>query len=164
MRNKLLILIIIILSSINSFSGWAKYRDKIINSVKKSTRNSQENNYYNNYEDDLNNRTYIEQMEKSRKEELRRLEVEKNLRIAEITNLLCRRDDIIVDNQFAWSCHTGEIKRYNLVEYDEEGYGFQVEELDGVNLYDEDEPRVVRINNSLEEYIETGYVENYNYD
>ena len=151
MRNKLLILIIIILSSMNSFSGWAKYRDKIINSVKKSTRNSQENNYYNNYEDDLNNRTYIEQ-------------IEKNLRIAEITNLLCRRDDIIVDNQFAWSCHTGEIKRYNLVEYDEEGYGFQVEELDGVNLYDEDEPRVVRINNSLEEYIETGYVENYNYD
>lgn len=55
MKNKLLILAIVIFGSVNSFAGWAKYRDRIIDAVKETVRNDRDNNYYeynNYYEDD----------------------------------------------------------------------------------------------------------------
>lgn len=54
MKNKLLILVIVILGSANSFAGWAKYRDRIIDTVKETVRNAQDNNYYedNDYYED----------------------------------------------------------------------------------------------------------------
>ena len=42
MKNKILILGILTLISINSIAGWAKYRDKIINGVKDSFKNYSE--------------------------------------------------------------------------------------------------------------------------
>lgn len=57
MKNKLLILAIVILGSVNSFAGWAKYRDRIIDAVKETVRNNRDNNYYeddDNYEDNDN--------------------------------------------------------------------------------------------------------------
>lgn len=41
MRNRVLIVGIIILSSVNSFSRWADFRDELIDTVKESIRNSQ---------------------------------------------------------------------------------------------------------------------------
>ncbi len=41
MRNRVLILGIIILSSVNSFSKWADFRDELIDTVKESIENSQ---------------------------------------------------------------------------------------------------------------------------
>lgn len=46
MKNKLLILAIVIFGSVNSFAGWAKYRDRIIDAVKETVRNDRDNNYY----------------------------------------------------------------------------------------------------------------------
>lgn len=57
MKNKLLILAIVIFGSVNSFAGWAKYRDRIIDAVKETVRNNRDNNYYeddDNYEDNDN--------------------------------------------------------------------------------------------------------------
>ena len=56
MKNKLLILAIVILGSVNSFAGWAKYRDRIIDAVKETVRNNRGNNYYedNDYYEDNN--------------------------------------------------------------------------------------------------------------
>ena len=53
-RNKLLILAIVIFGSVNSFAGWAKYRDRIIDAVKETVRNNRDNNYYedNDYYED----------------------------------------------------------------------------------------------------------------
>lgn len=50
-KTKLLILGIVILGSINSFAGWAKYRDMIIDTVKETSRDYKENSYY-DYEND----------------------------------------------------------------------------------------------------------------
>ena len=54
MKNKLLILAIVIFGSVNSFAGWAKYRDRIIDAVKETVRNNRDNNYYedNDYYED----------------------------------------------------------------------------------------------------------------
>lgn len=56
MKNKLLILAIVIFGSVNSFAGWAKYRDRIIDAVKETVRNNRGNNYYedNDYYEDNN--------------------------------------------------------------------------------------------------------------
>ena len=60
MKNKILILGILALISVNVSAGWAKYRDRIINGLKYSIENnnaqnysSYQNNYYDNdYNDD----------------------------------------------------------------------------------------------------------------
>ena len=61
MKNKILILGILALISVNVSAGWAKYRDRIINGLKYSIENnniqnysSYQNNYYDNddYDDD----------------------------------------------------------------------------------------------------------------
>ena len=61
MKNKLLILAIVIFGSVNSFAGWAKYRDRIIDAVKETVRNDRDNNYYeddDNYEDSYDSDDY----------------------------------------------------------------------------------------------------------
>lgn len=61
MKNKLLILAIVIFGSVNSFAGWAKYRDRIIDAVKETVRNNRDNNYYednDNYEDSYDSDDY----------------------------------------------------------------------------------------------------------
>lgn len=60
MKNKILILGILALISVNVSAGWAKHRDRIINGLKYSIENnnaqnysSYQNNYYDNdYNDD----------------------------------------------------------------------------------------------------------------
>ena len=60
MKNKILILGILALISVNVSAGWTKYRDRIINGLKYSIENnnaqnysSYQNNYYDNdYNDD----------------------------------------------------------------------------------------------------------------
>ena len=60
MKNKILILGILALISVNVSAGWAKYRDRVINGLKYSIENnnaqnysSYQNNYYDNdYNDD----------------------------------------------------------------------------------------------------------------
>ena len=59
MKNKILILGILALISVNVSAGWAKYRDRIINGLKYSIENnntqnysSYQNNYYDNDDDD----------------------------------------------------------------------------------------------------------------
>lgn len=61
MKNKILILGILALISVNVSAGWTKYRDRIINGLKYSIENnniknysSYQNNYYDNddYDDD----------------------------------------------------------------------------------------------------------------
>lgn len=55
MKNKILILGILALISVNVSAGWAKYRDRIINGLKYSIENNNVQNYssyQNNYYDD----------------------------------------------------------------------------------------------------------------
>ena len=57
-KNKILILGIIALSSVNTFSGWANFRDELIETVKESIQNSQEESYY---EDDYDTDYYYDE-------------------------------------------------------------------------------------------------------
>ena len=61
MKNKILILGILALISVNVSAGWAKYRDRIINGLKYSIENNNAQNYssyQNNYNDDYDDDDY----------------------------------------------------------------------------------------------------------
>ena len=61
MKNKILILGILALISVNVSAGWAKHRDRIINGLKYSIENNNAQNYssyQNNYNDDYDDDDY----------------------------------------------------------------------------------------------------------
>lgn len=66
----------------------------------------------------------------------------------EIEDLLCYQNKIIVDDDYAYMCKNGEISWYESHSNDEDD-PWQLDELDGVSLFDTDNPRLIRINGSL---------------
>ena len=66
----------------------------------------------------------------------------------EIEDLLCYQNKIIVDDDYTYICKNGEISWYESHSNDEDD-PWQLDELDGVSLFDTDNPRLIRINGSL---------------
>lgn len=112
MKNKIIILIILISSSINLLAGWAEFRDGLLDLIQNS---SVEN------DNDTSN---------------------------EIEDLLCYQNKIITDDNYAYVCKNGEINWYELQSHDEDN-PWQLEEVDGISLFDTNNPRLIQVHGSL---------------
>lgn len=66
----------------------------------------------------------------------------------EIKDLLCYQNKVIMDDDYVYICKNGKISRYESHSHDEDD-PWQLEEVDGVSLFDTDNPRLIRINGNL---------------
>ena len=66
----------------------------------------------------------------------------------ESKDLLCYQNKIIMDDDYVYICKNGKISRYESESHDEND-PWQLDEVDGVSLFDTDNPRLIRINGNL---------------
>ena len=66
----------------------------------------------------------------------------------EVKDLLCYQNKIIMDDDYVYICKNGKISRYESESHDEDD-PWQLDEVDGVSLFDTDNPRLIRINGNL---------------
>ncbi len=107
MKNKVIILIIMIFCCMNLLSEWTDFQDGI--------------SYFIESDSDIDN---------------------------EVKDLLCYQNKIIMGDDYVYICKNGKISRYESESHDEDD-PWQLDEVDGVSLFDTDNPRLIRINGNL---------------
>ena len=84
--------------------------------------------------------------EKARKAQIQLKKIQKDEKSAQNDNQKLFRTTL--DDNYAYVCKNGEINWYELQSHDEDD-PWQLDEVDGVSLFDTDNPRLIRINGNL---------------